>query len=162
MGSGKGYGKSYFARPFSLAATVVLGLVFGTPAQAARNPAAPCDQVQEEMTSLKVRANDLAVGIDPADDNTDDVIAEPIESESFGTDAPAPMLYLTPRVTSILEAVFDNHKEVSAVDDVEQEPGERDSPTTESGKAVKSAPVTVIDKEASVPRFQRHMYRNDI
>ncbi|MGH8193343.1 MAG: hypothetical protein ACREQ8_02930 [Woeseiaceae bacterium] len=107
--------------------------------------------------------------------------ADSSASAGSGTESMAPLLYLTPRVTSILQDVFGETTKsdpVAAADaassDVEPAPPaatdkQQEIPVspvagTESGLNTTDlyGPLTVPENTAQLPKFQRQMYRTDI
>ncbi|MEX2123083.1 MAG: hypothetical protein WD795_04255 [Woeseia sp.] len=112
-----------------------------------------------QVGSLTVEAVDLA-----------DVSESPEESDEL-TEALAPLLFLTPRVASILEDVFGDIENMKqAATGADQPAAETDKPDTATSPVadnVDSAPTAepvspLYENAAILPRFQRQMYRTDI
>jgi hypothetical protein len=83
-----------------------------------------------------------------------------IDEQSAITDSVAPILYLTPRVTNIVDDVFQ-----TASDKLPQETPEQPSSSPLAGSDEKSDPIEALDEESEagvLPRFQRQMLRTDI
>jgi hypothetical protein len=83
-----------------------------------------------------------------------------IDEQSAITDSVAPILYLTPRVTNIVDDVFQ-----TASDNFPQETPEQPSSSPLAGSDEKSDPIEALDEESEagvLPRFQRQMLRTDI
>lgn len=159
--SGKGRWNLRLRCPATLAASAYFALV--AAAFGANNPIAPCDHVARDLQSLEVTVNDLSIDIDLVPGPVENSLADALEASSLPQDTTAPMLYLTPRVATILEAVFDSTATAPDSEPDGEEGEARDDLSNDShGAQQKSAPVTVIDKDAFLPRFQRHMYRKDI
>jgi len=78
-----------------------------------------------------------------------------------GTDFEAPVLFLTPRVTSILRDVFGATTEGQAPDEPEQQSS---SPLADSEEQVKprNVPTDEVHEPIDLPLYQRQMYRTDI
>jgi hypothetical protein len=144
---------------FALAATAVLSAGWSTTALGATSSLVPCDQVARDLTSLNVAVETLSV------DLVDHVITEPkpgsfesIETNSDTTDTMAPLLYLTPRVATILRDVFEPAAVNQTLDSDEEL---QTSPVAESIEETRS--VDAEDEQViSLPRFQRQMFRTDI
>jgi hypothetical protein len=70
------------------------------------------------------------------------------------------VLFLTPRVATILHGVFDTDSDAATADD--ESIADAPAPSEQFEATDKLAPVTLIDRAAEIPRFQRQMYRKDI
>lgn len=159
-------GRSSVAWHITLAGVVLLGASWGTTALGAASADAECDEVSRDLQRLEITMDSLEI------DNVDHMptSSDVVDSESLGspitTDGPAaPVLYLTPRVATILREVFGTRvdektetvsAEVPVADDARTEEA-ADVETTE-----KTAPVTLIDQSEELPQFQRQMFRKDI
>jgi hypothetical protein len=146
-----------------------LAVLATTGAFAGSQPVPPSDEVARDLQSLNVTVSDLSVPSDAASNrqaaalnDLGDVAASPMESSNSGEDSAAPILYLTPRVTTLLDTVFDNTSRAPLAPQEVSQDGSQDSTNTPANALQKSAPVTVTEKDSVVPQFQRHMYRNDI
>lgn len=145
--------------PLSLARVVRAGLLL-TFTLAGTAVAAPCavencgnaarDQVP--VTELAIRAVDLGDS-----DGVDDASAVARLSESM-----APLLYLTPRVTSILEEVFEDSAPVADAGDAEAAAPPVADTDVEESAAEHYGPLSRADNAYHLPKFQRQMYRTDI
>jgi len=162
--SGKGKSTLQRLRPVTLAGVVCLGLATTGSALAANTPVVPCDEVARDLRSLTVARSDLSVSINDSGSIQDNTNTDSVDADAATEDPTAPMLYLTPRVATILETVFDNDAESHAGENSgDSADATDDGQRNESFESQqKSAPVTAIDKDAVVPQFQRHMFRKDI
>ena len=77
-------------------------LLLNAGAYAASTAVYPCDQVGRDLQSLEVPVGELTLDV------VDHVPTDPaaIDERSAITDSVAPILYLTPRVTNIVDDVF--------------------------------------------------------
>ena len=125
-------------------------------AHAASSSVTPCDQVGRDLQCLKVPVEAMTV------DEVDHVPVDPqtIDEPSAETDALAPILHLTPRVTNILRDVFGT---------VTEEPVPDTSPHTSSSPLADSdenendvEPADAEIERSELPRFQQQMFRTDI
>ncbi len=134
--------------PLRLACLALAGLLVAAGAALAAPCAdgdccnAPGDFARHEP-SLSVRAVDFA---------------EADHADAAGADTAAPLLYLTPRVASILEQVFGDDggaaaetEEPVSLPPVAQQDAERYDPSLPADAAT-----------PPLPKFQRQMYRTDI
>ena len=164
MEPGKGIRYSVFRRSATLGAALAATLLTTSATFAASSPVAPCDEVARDLQSLNVTVSDLSVNVDRRAVKPEGNLPASLQDEAPPQDTAAPMLYLTPRVANILETVFDNTTKAPPADsqgDAADAPPEN-SPSDAQSRLRKSAPVTAIDQESVVPRFQLNMYRNDI
>lgn len=169
VAKGKETGKTLGRKLLRSSATIAsLALLATTGAFAASKPLPPCDKVARDLQSLNVTVSDLSVTSDPAPNHQEtalndvgEVETSPIDGSS-NEDSAAPILYLTPRVTTLLDTVFDNTFRAPLAPQESTEDVSKDSTNTPANAMHKSAPVTVVEKDSVVPQFQRHMYRNDI
>ena len=140
----------------ALAATLVLSAGWSSTALGATSSLVPCDQVARDLTSLDVAVDALSVNL--VDHVTTELEPGSFETESDATDTLAPLLYLTPRVATILRDVFAPATENQALD-VEEEI--QTSPLADSDD--ETSPVDAAqEREIALPRFQRQMFRTDI
>ncbi len=131
-------------------------LMLNASAHAASTAVYPCDQVGRDLQSLEVPVGELTLDV------VDHVPTDPaaIDAQSASTDSVAPILYLTPRVTNIVDDVFR-----AASDKLPQETPEQPSSSPLAGSDEKSDPIEALDEEREagvLPRFQRQMLRTDI
>lgn len=85
------------------------------------------------------------------------------------SEADSPLLFLAPRVASILEDVFGSNKNASADEDSD-DPGTRERPKDVSSPVAGTADAPeqaegkadLYEDDVILPRFQRQMYRTDI
>lgn len=159
-------GRSSVGRHVTLAGIVLLGSGWGAAALGASSADAGCDELSRDLQRLDITMETLEIdAVDHMPTGPDVVNAEPLDGVTTSDGPAAPVLYLTPRVATILREVFgtsvdDDAETVDAAapvaDDAEIE-GESDIDSTE-----KTAPVTLIDQSEELPRFQRQMFRKDI
>lgn len=115
-----------------------------------RNASRALASPQVPWTALTVRSVDLGD-------------ADAAEDPAVGlSESAAPLLYLTPRVASILEEVFD--ETVPTEDAVEGAAAE--APVAEAAPPAEDpesyGPLSQADTAFHLPKFQRQMYRTDI
>jgi hypothetical protein len=152
-------------RRFLHAATggfALLIAVWSSPGLAAAHAAVGCDRTAQDLKSLDVDQLRIEVV------DLSDVSGSPESSDNL-TESVAPMLFLTPRVASILEDVFgDGARQVTKATPAKAEPEPQkpaSSPVVDNASAEDSAePVAspMYEHAAILPRFQRQMYRTDI
>jgi hypothetical protein len=155
----KGSNRSF---PYTAAGGLALLVVaWSSPGLAAAHAAVGCDRTARELQSLDVGQLRVAVV------DLSDVSGSP-ESDNL-TESVAPLLFLTPRVASILEDVFgdsdDNTRQVAKATPARAEPEQQSSPVVGNASAEdRTAPVVspMYEHAAILPRFQRQMYRTDI
>ena len=131
-------------------------LLLNAGAYAASTAVYPCDQVGRDLQSLEVPVGELTLDV------VDHVPTDPaaIDEQSAITDSVAPILYLTPRVTNIVDDVFQ-----TASDKLPQETPKQPSSSPLAGSDEKLDPIEALDEESEagvLPRFQRQMLRTDI
>jgi hypothetical protein len=145
-----------------LRSVVLLAVVCAGTAGAAPCAASNCDRAAQDLQAaglpLTVRSVDLGdagMGDDPA-------------AASSVTESMAPLLFLGPRVTSILEDVFEADDMPAAPADETQAfapdaPEPLRSPVAETDTtAAGRAPSPETDHASILPKYQRQMYRTDI
>ena len=141
----------------------LLVALWSSPGLAAAHAAVDCDQVAHNLQSLDidrlaVETVDLA-SVSGSPESSDD----PAESVS-------PLLFLTPRVASILQDVFGDSDEAEPAANEEaaqspaaMQPQPATSPVVDNANPVElAAPSGMYEHAAILPRFQRQMYRTDI
>ena len=155
----------------SAAKALLRSLALLTLACAATAPAAPCadtdcdsptrDSADALLGGFALRGVDLG-DAGKAEDGV----------EAAGSESLAPLLFLAPRVTSILEDVFEADASAESADagattndagkqDVPEAP--RRSPLADvDGTADAQGPAPDIDHASILPKYQRQMYRTDI
>ena len=137
----------------------LLSLACGGTVTAAPCAGSDCDP-DGLLDPLTVRPVDLADAAAP----------DGAATAAGATESLAPLLFLTPRVTSILEDVFEVDPGTSAAqgavaaDDAEAPESPLRSPVAGTGGAASgardSSPET--DQASVLPKYQRQMYRTDI
>lgn len=179
-------GKTGPARYSLLAAGLLLAGFWGAPGMAATGSMVECSGISGQLSDdgndrnpLSFEVVDHIAAIDavtPGDD---------LEPAPEVSEAPAPVLYLTPRVASILRDVFGSDIDgVPASDESQAEdritdkaasverkngavaPIADSADRTDSSDASDSdeitAPMSLIEQSEEVRRFQQQMYRTDI
>jgi hypothetical protein len=140
----------------ALAATLMLSAGWSTTALGATSALVRCDQVARDLTSLEVTV--AALSVDLVDHVVTELDPGSFEPESDTTDSMAPLLYLTPRVATILRDVFAPAAENRALDGKEEV---QTSPLADSDDKTRSADAGA-ENAVDLPRFQRQMFRTDI
>jgi hypothetical protein len=143
-----------------LAALAALSVAWSASATAANDDSAlPCDYtVARDLQSLKVPINTLAIH---AVDHEIIVAGAAVTKAPAADSIAAPVLDFSPRVASILDAVFDRRSQNTDVIDAEDtRPAGIENQAQDEPR--KTAPVTLIEKETELRGFQRQMYRKDI
>lgn len=178
--SSAGWEKSARRALYAVLASICLlsgGWVTATASMAATCSGPSCDNVGRVLEALDAARGDLSVEIV-------DHISSGVENS--GASAPtlaesmAPLLYLTPRVTTILQDVFGDSEQSDIVFPAGQAGEKVDDPATVAGGEENDLPATpvagtadrsnpdlygplsVLDNAANLPKFQRQMYRTDI
>jgi hypothetical protein len=155
-----GSNRSYL---YALAGAFTLAVgAWSTPALAAAHAVAGCDKGAQGLERLDIDHLRLeAVDLSDVSPENPDTLHESV----------APVLFLTPRVASILQDVFGDsdaarHAEDSAAA-VKSAPEQQEEPA--SSPVVDNAPggsepaaSPMYEHAAILPRFQRQMYRTDI
>jgi hypothetical protein len=158
----------------ALAAATLLVAAWSSPGLAAAHLAIGCDKMAKNLQSADVEK--------PAIDLVD--LSDVSESEDAAdnlTGSVAPLLFLTPRVASIVENVFGDRDEATGPQgDQEALTADLEKPVLENSTIEQARPATppVVDNTNSsrlgqpvspmyehaaiLPRFQRQMYRTDI
>lgn len=136
-------------------------LLLSSASFAASPSIVPCDQVGRDLKSLEVPATALTV--DRVDHPPADPVAanpDAIDEQTAVTDSIAPILYLTPRVSSIVRDVFGTPSEELP----EQTPLQPStSPVADTDQKAESVESADVENDSSdLPRFQQQMYRKDI
>lgn len=134
---------------------------------AATAPAAPCAAGVCDSAARELEGADILLG--ELRDLGDLGAAEGVEPAVDATESLAPLLFLAPRVTSILEDVF--QADTKAADDdgtaeaaTGAEPAPQAalrSPVAETDPAA-HGPSPETDHASILPKYQRQMYRTDI
>jgi hypothetical protein len=141
----------------------LLAAGWSAPGLAAAHPSAGCDKLTRSLQGLDI--DRLAIEVVDLSD-----VSESPEASDDLTESVAPLLFLTPRVATILEHVFGDSEEALAEVRVETAPANADKrePATppvvdNAGAPDIDAPVSPLYENAAIlPRFQRQMYRTDI
>ena len=143
----------------------LLAMAWSSPGLAAARTSVGCDKVAQELQSLDIDTLVIEVV------DLSDVSQSPEEPDELA-DSVAPLLFLTPRVATILEDVFGETDEPEAA--VEHAKTTRSAQTKQAKPATSpvvdnanapdmDAPASPMYENAAIlPRFQRQMYRTDI
>lgn len=150
------------------------GIALLSLACAAAAPAAPCgaagqcDPAARDFRSADTLLDHLAVRtVDLGDATTADDDA----GTAGATESLAPLLFLGPRVTSILQDVFQADERAVAEDGVAESGTDAEaapeavlrSPVAETDSAASAhGPSPEMDHASILPKYQRQMYRTDI
>ena len=139
----------------AMAATLMLSAGWSTTALGATSSLVPCDQIARNLTSLEVTV--AALSVDLVDHVATELDADGFAAESDTTDTMAPLLYLTPRVATIL-------RDVCAPAANQSLDGDEDVQTSPVADSVDENRPTVgaDENQIDLPRFQRQMFRTDI
>lgn len=163
------------SRVAGLTGILLVGLVGSFSALGATNSIAESDNCLEMMQGLDARVPELLIVlVDLPADDSELGLTERL-GPSQRTDATVPHLYLTPRVESMLDNVFDdaaNDSRFMILESSERsdKQSKRDSsfpPIAEESEDHSTLPgleeTGMLQEGApALPRFQRHMYRTDI
>jgi hypothetical protein len=134
-----------------------------SPVFAAAHAAAGCDRTAQDLQSLDMQPLRVEV-VDLSD------VSGSSDSSDNLTESVAPLLFLTPRVATILQDVFGDSVRASRVEKATaaqaqpQRQGPASSPVVDnasSGDRAEPA-LPLYEHAAILPRFQRQMYRTDI
>ena len=146
--------------------TLLRGLALLSLACGGIAPAAPCAAVDCDIPGAESLLHPLTLR--PVD-LADATVADEAVGPAAATQSLAPLLFLTPRVTSILEDVFGADAGAQAAEAAAEGDGEAPetslrSPVAETDGAAsaarESSPET--DHASVLPKYQRQMYRTDI
>jgi hypothetical protein len=139
----------------------LLASAWTSPVLAAARTSVGCDKVAQDLQSLDVDTLAIEVvdlsGVSEAPEKSDEL-----------ADSVAPLLFLTPRVATILEDVFgDSDDEAEAVEEAKAQLAETKQAKPATSPVVDNTSTPDLDapmyeNAAILPRFQRQMYRTDI
>jgi hypothetical protein len=158
-------------------AAFVAGLICCATASAATSPTTACDRTTD-LESLEVSVTELSanvvghIAVESDEENVEALAGLPTEEETA-----LPILYLAPRVATILQDVFsavaietppqDRHDPAQSfpiepvpADESPLSPVAGDAGQMESSEAID--PDAAIEDVENVPSVQRQMYRTDI
>lgn len=134
-----------------------------------------CQDISNNLKSLQIPAVELSITlVDLPDTSVELGLLEPkgpVDAVESTSDSTAPLLFLTPRVASMLREVFEdmNVLDDETVGTAANNVGKRETtfPPIAEGSADKSLLPILEDSESrapeqTIPRFQRPMYRTDI
>ena len=141
----------------------LLAASWSSPGLAATRTSVGCDKVAQDLQSLDI--DRLAIEVVDLSDMSE----SPEDSDDLA-DSVAPLLFLTPRVATILEDVFGDSEGLQAAENAEAPPADAEAESPATSPVVDNANATDMDVPVSpmyenaaiLPRFQRQMYRTDI
>ena len=138
------------------AVLAALCVAWSASASAANDSALPCDyRIARDLQSLEVPLNELAIRA--VDHEIAGAAAAGTESSTADSVA-VPVLDLTPRVISMLDAVFDNRaQQTEELAAEETQPAGIENQVHDEPR--KTAPVTLIERETELRGFQSQMYQ---
>lgn len=144
-----------------------LALSASMGAFAASDTLTDCDRMGRELRSLTVSAGTLATEVVDLSVGSDkEGLPGDFDPSEPDTEIQSPVLYLTPRLDTIVRDVFgavavDNETSPSAVDDKPSLTDTEVAPRPLADSATEPGD-TDAERHVSTPRFQRQMYRTDI
>lgn len=130
-----------------------------------------CDEVSRDLQRLEITMDELEVDAVDHMAVTEDVVdRQSLDTTEAAVGAAAPVLYLTPRVATILREVFGTSVDDGTGQEANEAPAElpvaeeseADDVAADPESAELTAPVTLIDQSEELPQFQRQMFRKDI
>lgn len=139
----------------------LLAAAWSSPGLAAARSSVGCDKVAHDLQRLDI--DTLAIEVV----DLSDVSGSPEKPDELA-DSVAPLLFLTPRVATILENVFGDSEDAEAADQSQPvksgEARPATSPVVDNANApdMDAAVSPMYENAAILPRFQRQMYRTDI
>lgn len=141
--------------------TVAVGLIASATVLASDNSVSPCEQVGRELRSLDVPVETMILNrVDHVPVDRTAVDPDDVKVDLRGVESDAPIIFLTPRVTSILRDVFSAGDE----DALEVTEAKSVSPVADSEDVVDIvvAPLNDENETIDLPLYQHQMYRKDI
>lgn len=175
MVSAKKTGKAGVSWYAVLATGLVVASVYSTPGIASTDSVVECEQIGGERRSADIGPHTLSFeAVDHIAGEEPGVVETPIDTPQETSETPTPVLYLTPRVASILRDVFgseieDASKPGPTADNNEARSSEPVAPIAERIESSDtpeseeiSHPVPLMDEAADLRRFKPEMYRTDI
>jgi len=146
---------------------VLLSLSASMGAFAASDTLTDCDRMGRELRSLTVSAGTLAAEVVDLSVGSDkEGLARNFDPSEADPEIQSPVLYLTPRLDTIVRDVFDavavdGGTSPSDVDDETSVTNAEVAPRPLADSAAEPADADA-ERQVSTPRFQRQMYRTDI
>jgi len=135
-------------------------------ASAASDTLTDCDRMERELRSLAVSPDTLAAEVvDLTVGGDKEALVGNFDRAEPDTELQAPVLYLAPRLDTIVRDVFDavavDHGSPAAVDDEAAIPDAEVAhpPLADSATEPRDPDA---ERQVATPRFQRQMYRTDI
>lgn len=175
MVSAKQTGKAGVSWYAVLAAGLAVASAYSTPSIASTDSVVECEQIGGQGTSADIGPPALSFeAVDHIATEDPGVVETPIDTPQETSETPTPVLYLTPRVASILRDVFGSEIEGSSrpIPNPSKHEARSTEPVapiadrTESSDAPESEeishPVPLIDEAEDLRRFKPEMYRTDI
>jgi hypothetical protein len=163
------------SRGAGLTGMLLVGLVWSFSALGATNSIAEHDNCLDKLQGMDARVPELLIVlVDLPGDNSELGLTEPL-GPSQPADTTIPHLYLTHRVESMLDDVFDDEANDSNSLILASEEGSETQPESDASfppiaeeseehSALPGLEESGISQEGTpaLPRFQRQMYRTDI
>lgn len=146
-----GFGTTFYV------ALLMAGLMCGGTAVGATTTKADCGTFSKSVTQRENPVEALSINlVDHARIEKKDAAIDALEASAANSESAAPFLYLTPRVASVLQDIFDAAR-TDTVELIEQEV--ISSPVADVDKSVDAE---AVDGEVDLPLLQRQMFRTDI
>jgi hypothetical protein len=155
---------------------MLIGAAWSVSANGAANSIADRANSYENLRDLTVPTVELLINlVDLPGDNSDLGLTETLEPAELANDSSVPFLYLTPRVESILNDVFDaeptdsdeiisasqERRDAEAIGNSSFPPFAEENADRSSLPGLEESDISKKDVRA-MPRFQHQMYRTDI
>ena len=149
--------------PSPAAKTVVLlfGCAFGLNALAANNVLNDCDEMSQDSRDINVSVQSLSADLNT--NRADHFLVPPADSladlANIDPQTISPILSLTPRVSNLLDQVFETDSDTSNL--IRTESSEAASPVADSFNKQKNSELG-SEEELELPQIQQRMFRKDI
>ncbi len=174
MGPREQTGKAELSWFAALAGALLLSGVWSVPGLAATSSLAECDGLSAELADPSLSPDMLTIDVvDHIAANEPASADDAIDASPANPAAPVSVLYLTPRVASILRDVFgsdiDGVETAADADELDVDTDAARAPIAESVENTDvndageiTPPVSLIEQSEDIRRFQQQMYRTDI
>lgn len=146
-------------------ALALLACSWGATAFGASSLNIDCDRSANGYLSRSAASDELSVSmVDLTADDSTVGLERSIDDAVDADESIAPLLYLAPRVASILDDVFDEDKSAAGPIPATQKPSVAPMADSADEPAVKQHDVenSLIEVHPALMRIQREMYRTDI
>lgn len=166
-----GVRKSWYA---ALAGAALLVSAWSVPGLAATDSLIDCNELAGNPERFEINRDALSFApVDHIATEEHRATDGPIDVAPESSETPTPVLYLTPRVASILRDVFgseidgiDTSVATDSSDELTREPDAPIADSTDGADLVDGEeivpPATLLERSDDVQRFQQQMYRTDI